>query len=188
MSFRTRLLPVFEQLRGKIPGALDLRPYKVTVRVRTWTGARPGLGTATDVDVPLYNAGFNVKVTAISMKDVVASGGRYSAGDFRIGPFTPPYETTSATSYELNPGLLGILAALGLPFTPPLSSPATTPSGVQLAMIDPPRTSATTAREVFFLLEGPGFPNEGAWCRRVEANTFSNFRSEIVVRRTGERP
>lgn len=152
MSFRTRLLPVFEQLRGKIPGALDLRPYKVTVRVRTWTGARPGLGTPTDVDTVLENAGFNVKVAVVSTKDVVASGGRYAAGDFRIGPLTPAH----------------------------------TGGGTLLDVIDPPRT--TTAREVYFLIEGPGLPSDGAWCKRVEANTFSNFRSEIVVRRTGERP
>lgn len=152
MSFRTRLLPVFEQLRGKIPGALDLRPYSVTVRVRTWTGARPGIGTYTDADTVLMNAGVNPRVQVISTKDVIASGGRYAAGDFRIGPLTPAY----------------------------------TSGGTSLDVIDPPR--ATTAREVFFILSGPGFPPEGAFCKRVEANTFGNFRSELIVRRTGERP
>ena len=186
MSFRTRLLPVIEKLRGKIPGALDLRVYRVTVRVRTWTGARPGIGTPTDVDYVLQNAGFNVKVTMLSTKDVVASSGRYTAGDFRIGPFSPPYTTQGPNTTD--PGLLGVLAALGLPFIPPVASPSTVPAGVQLVQVDPPRSPAGTARELFFLLEGPGLPTEGAWCRRVEANTFSNFRSELIVRRTGERP
>ena len=138
------------------------------------------------MDYVLQNAGYNVKVVPLTTKDVVASAGRYAAGDFRIGPFSPPYTTQGPNTTD--PGLLGVLAALGLPFIPPVASPSAVPAGVQLAQIDPPRSLAGTARELFFLLEGPGLPSEGAWCRRVEANTFSNFRSEIVVRRTGERP
>lgn len=152
MSLRTSLLPVLEGLRGLIPDQLGLRPYSVTVRVRTWTGSRPGMGTYADVDTVLTNAGHNVKVTPVTTKDVVASAGRYVAGDFRIGPLTPAHAS----------------------------------GGIPLSLIDPPRSA--TAREVFFLLEGPGLPEEGAFCKRVDANTYGLFRSEIVVRRTGERP
>ena len=93
MSFRTNLLAAVERIRGAIPGALDLRQHTVTVRVRTWTGARPGLiGTSkTDVDTVLTNAGYNPKVTEVSTRDIVASGGVYQQGDYRIGPLTPSY-------------------------------------------------------------------------------------------------
>lgn len=151
MTFRTALLGTVERLRGRIPGRLDLRPRKVTVRVRTWTGARPGVGTYTDVDTVLLNAGVNVKVAQVSTKDIVASGGRYASGDLKIGPITPEY-----------PG-------------------GGTPSGV----LDPPTT--TTAREIFYLLEGPGFPDEGAWCVRVQDDVLPNFHGYVVVRLTGLR-
>lgn len=152
MSLRTSLLPVLERLRGTIPVQLGLRPYSVTVRVRTWTGQRPGMGTHSDVDTVLGNAGQNVKVTLISSRDIVASGGRYTAGDFRVGPLTPSHAT----------------------------------GGTPLSVFDPPRSA--TAREIFFIVTGPGLPDEGAVCKRVDANPYGLFRSEIVVRRTGERP
>jgi len=152
MSLRTSLLPALEKLRGIIPSQLGLRPHSVTVRVRTWTGPRPGVGTYTDVDTVLTNAGYNVKIKPITTQDIVASGGRYASGDFRVGPLTPEHAT----------------------------------GGTPDSVIDPPRSA--TAREVFFILEGPGLPSEGAFCKRVDANPFGLFRSEIVVRRTGERP
>lgn len=91
MSLRDDLLPLVDEIRGSVPGDLGLRPHTVTVRVRTWSGARPGLGTKTDVDTLIRNAGYNPKVAEVTTKDVVASGGFYQSGDFRIGPITPEY-------------------------------------------------------------------------------------------------
>lgn len=89
-SFRENLLPILDRIRA-LPGALDLRTYQVTVRVRDWTGARAGLGTKTDTDTVLLNGGKNVRVREVPTKDVVASGGLYTQQDLKVGPFTPDW-------------------------------------------------------------------------------------------------
>lgn len=90
MSLRTSLLSRIDRIRG-IPGQLGLRQYSVMVRVRTWSGARVGLGTKTDTDTYVYTgAGTqNVKVSQLTTKDIVSSGGLYSDGDYKVGPMTP---------------------------------------------------------------------------------------------------
>jgi hypothetical protein len=103
MSLRTSLLSAVDAIRGSVPGALDLRQFAVTVRVRTWTGTRVGLGTKTDVDTTLMVGGYNPNVERISAKDVVASGGLYTAGDYRIGPLTPAYATGGTAVGAINP-------------------------------------------------------------------------------------
>lgn len=92
MSLRSALLPLFDQLRG-LPNTLGLRLYKITVRVRTWSGSRVGLGTKTDTDTVLHTQGgaAPVKVRQLTAKDVVASGGLYTAADYEVGPITPAY-------------------------------------------------------------------------------------------------
>lgn len=68
-----------------IPGILGLRPYTVYIRVRIWSGERPGLGTKTDTDTDLtVNDGYAPRVRQLTEKDVVASGGLYSDQDFEI--------------------------------------------------------------------------------------------------------
>ncbi len=141
-TFRESLLATVESIRGSIPGQLDLRPRSVTVRVRTWSGARPGVGTFTDVDTLLLNAGYNVKVEQVATKDIVASGGKYQSGDYKIGRLTP-------TQYALD-----------------ASDPATT----------------TTAREVFYIIRGPGLPAAGLVCKRVSDDSPNNFHFNVVVR------
>lgn len=91
MSFRTDLLAVIDQIR-RIPGEMDLRQNEVTVIVRTWSGARVGVGTKTDVSTVLKIAGdTNPKVSELSQKDIVASGGELTSQDVKIGPFTPDF-------------------------------------------------------------------------------------------------
>lgn len=93
MSFVSDFLADLDSVRG-IPDELGMRLYKVTVRVRTWTTARPGPpGVKTDVDTVLTVAGgtANPHVRNLTSKDVVASGGLYSVDDYRIGPLTPSY-------------------------------------------------------------------------------------------------
>lgn len=107
MSFRTTLLATVERIRGVVPGALDLRPHTVTVRVRTWTGARAGIGTRVDADTPIRNFGFNPKVSEVSSRDVVASGGVYQQGDFRVGPITPEYVGGGTALTTLDPATTG---------------------------------------------------------------------------------
>lgn len=152
MSFRDDLLPDLDAIRG-IPGELGLRRFTVTVRVKTTTGVRPGVvgGTTTTVDTVLKvgNGTQNPKVAEVSVRDVVASGGLYETGDYRIGPLTHEW-SNGGTSLDT-------------------TNPATT----------------STGREVFYILEGPGFASGGVICKRVSDESLPNFHINVVVRRMG---
>jgi hypothetical protein len=91
-TLRDALLPAVDAIRG-IPGQLGLRLYTVQVFQRIWSGPRVGLGTNFDVatgvkvDLGIYQT----KVTQLTQRDVVASGGFYSDQDLQVGPITPPF-------------------------------------------------------------------------------------------------
>ena len=93
-GFIPTILRPLDSLRG-IAGVLGLRPYTVTVRVRVWSGERPGLGSRLDVDTVLYNVlggvQYPVRVRTRSQRDVIASGGQFSDHQFLVGPMTPQY-------------------------------------------------------------------------------------------------
>jgi hypothetical protein len=110
MSLRDDLLGVLDAVRG-IPDDLGLRQYTVTVRVRTWSGSRPGVdaSTATDVDTPIWvDAGTHKpKVRQVTQREVIASGGIYSDQDLRVGPITPPgpsSDNSDVTVFDPVPG------------------------------------------------------------------------------------
>lgn len=95
MSLRDDLLPIFDVTRALLAD-LQVGPNRLTdvaLRTITWSGGAPGLGTEVVTLTPLTldAAGHRVKVTSINSHDIIASGGRYQDGDYRIGPFTPPY-------------------------------------------------------------------------------------------------
>lgn len=92
MALAQDLLARVDQIRG-IPAVLGIRPFACTIRVRTWSGGSAGAGTATDVDTVIGVAAGtqNVKCRQVSSRDIIASGGAYEEGDWRIGPFTPTY-------------------------------------------------------------------------------------------------
>lgn len=106
MSFRTDLLPDLDTIRG-IPGELGLRRHSVIVRVKTSSGTRPGVvgATTTTVDTPLKvgNGSQNPKVKEINVRDVVASGGLYAAGDYRIGPVTHAWAGGGVATATVDP-------------------------------------------------------------------------------------
>lgn len=99
MTFRTELLADIDEIRRIPDEDLDLRKYTVTLRVTTWTppttnptGIRIGRGRSVNADTAITLAsGANPKVRRLSYKETVAGGGKYQQGDFRVGPFTPPY-------------------------------------------------------------------------------------------------
>lgn len=104
MSYKTAVLPVLDFVRGRIPGMLGLRTWTVTVRVRTWSGARVGLGTKTDVDTVITNSGgYSPKVTEVSSRDIIASGGALGQAQFRVGPITPEYATGGTAPDTMDP-------------------------------------------------------------------------------------
>lgn len=82
-----------DRIRG-IPGQFDIRLFTCKVRVTTWSGSRIGQGTATIVSERLLTVGegqYMPKVRQVTQKDILASGGKYTDQDFKVGPLTPPY-------------------------------------------------------------------------------------------------
>lgn len=92
MTVRDALLPALDVVRG-VGGTMGLRPYSVTIRVRTWSGPIIGNGTKTDVDSALTvsNGTQPPMVRQLSGRDVIASGGVFTDQDYEVGPLTPPY-------------------------------------------------------------------------------------------------
>lgn len=73
-------------------GRLGLTRHTVSLRIRDWSGSRPGLGTATDT-LTLFTVedGYAPPLSRISGKDVSASNGRFQQNDLRlvlVQPFT----------------------------------------------------------------------------------------------------
>ena len=95
-GFLPTILPALDAIRS-IGGLLGVRVFKVTVRRRVWTG-RPGapLSEKADFDTVLVNQAPDgslqpVRVQRLSRSDVMSSGGRYTATDYKVGPMSPPY-------------------------------------------------------------------------------------------------
>lgn len=102
MSLRTSLLAVVEAAR-KITGptGVDIRTDALTIRTRTWSGARLRLGTATDVDLVLPA---NYPIRLIASHEVNSSNGRYEFGDILVNHITPfDGVTTGYTLAQLKP-------------------------------------------------------------------------------------
>mgnify|MGYP001585149938 CR=1 FL=1 len=103
MSFASDLLPAIDEIRA-IPGELGFRGGTVTLIVRTWSGDRVGLGTATTTETPvLVGGGQSPRITRIDVREAVASGGAYQQGDFRIGPVTPEFAGGGVAREVLQP-------------------------------------------------------------------------------------
>lgn len=155
------LNPALDQLRG-IPGILGYRQTSVTVRIVTWTGSKPGLGTVSYVDTPIKVGGglYNPRVTQVTERDAIASGGMYSNQDLKVGPFTPPFLAT-------------FFIAAG---------------GVSHEVIDPLQTNpiGTGVKEIFFAVAGKGFLGEKAWFERVGDEAIPSTRRYLYLRRTGK--
>src|SRR5262245_1309012 len=88
MSLRKALLPVVNTIRGLAgPKTLDIRPYTVTVRTRTWSGGVVQKGTPTDQDLEL------------TPPPKVVEEGR----EARVGPLTTRFPGGGSSPAELNP-------------------------------------------------------------------------------------
>jgi hypothetical protein len=123
--------------------------------VRTWSGARVGVGTATDVTT-LIKVGkdlYNPNVKELNVRDVVASGGKYQAGDFQVGPISHEYSYAAVTY------------------------------GHSLDDVNP--ATGASPKEVMYKLTGDGFPGNGQWCELVEESSLHDFRIMLTLRPTG---
>lgn len=96
MSLRTRMLPVFDRLRGLTgPSRFDIRPTSLSVITRLWSSGAVGV-EPDDATQPAYtDARLDLpaiyKVRQLSTREIASSGGRYEAGDVKVGPITPSY-------------------------------------------------------------------------------------------------
>jgi hypothetical protein len=103
MSLRTRMLPVFDRLRGLTgPTRFDIRPTSLSIITRRWTsgvvGVEPDGSDSppfldTRLDLP---AVYNVK--QVSTRETASSGGRFEAGDVKVGPVTPSYTNADGST------------------------------------------------------------------------------------------
>lgn len=99
MSLRSDLIPVVDDTRELIAD-LGFRLETFVVRVRTWSGAEVGRGTATDVDVTLTPP---PKWKDVPTRLVFDSPGIYEAGDKLVSKISATY-----TESDLNPTLTGV--------------------------------------------------------------------------------
>lgn len=104
MTLRDSLLSTVDKIRG-IPDTLGVRLYTVTIRVRTWTGARPGIGSGVDADSVFWVDGGTHKprVVQVTSRDVIASGGMYQDQDLKVGPVTPSYSGGGVSVDAIDP-------------------------------------------------------------------------------------
>lgn len=165
MPFSPTILPALDAIRG-IGGLLGLRVFKVVVRKRVWPGSRPGVGgSATDTDTVLTDQAAdgslqNVRVRQVSRREAVASGGKYTDRDLKVGPLTPPFAA-------------GILAAAGFDDN----------------TVDPtPTTSATEILWIVSAPGGTyGIPSTGIICEKI-GEDFTALHLNVYLRATGRLP
>lgn len=158
-----RFLKALDKIRG-IPGRIKLRDeglrlYTVTIRVRSWSGSRPGVdaSTSTDTDKSIWVDGGTHKprVQQVSQRDIIASGGLYQDQDVKVGPITPLYTGGAADHADIT-------------------------------VFDPSNLSAPA--EVLFKIEGPGMAAGGSWFKKVGQDVSKPLAYRFVLRGTGETP
>jgi len=144
------VLPALEMCRT-IEGRLGMRVYTVKLRRRFTSGERPGVGGYTDLpDVLIQNVGSDgftcpVHVKQLSRQDVLSSGGRYQAGDWRVGPMTPQF-AEQLFNYA---------------------------AGYTDATLDPAPTGSTV--EVFWVINGPSLPRDSIMVKVGEEATAFHY-------------
>lgn len=91
MGLREDILPVIDLVRGVIAGVdLSLRPTRVYVRLRQWSGGEKGLGTRTDTDTEIT-----------PRPEVIEAGG----GKLTVTAITPSDGTIGWTPAQLQPAM-----------------------------------------------------------------------------------
>jgi hypothetical protein len=162
-TLASTILPALDAIRG-IGGILGLRPFTITLRVRTWSGGSPGKGFKTDTDVRLMNntatgGTTSVKARFVTTQEIIASGGLYRDRDVKVGPLTPQFA-----------------AAYGLP-----------QGGYGDATLDPVPTPLAQPTEIFWNVIGPGMAPGGSWCSRIKEEA-SALHYYLVLRADGKVP
>jgi hypothetical protein len=103
MSLRVRMLPVFDRLRALTgPSRFDIRPTSLSVITRRWTSGKVGVEPPDPSTPPYSDARLDLpavyKARQVTTREMASSGGRYEAGDVRVGPITPAYVRADGTT------------------------------------------------------------------------------------------
>lgn len=141
------LLPALDTIRTLAP-----RVYSVTLRKRVWSGERPGAGQSYSTDLAIVNMATDgttapALVHQVSRQDIIASGGRYQAGDWKVGPMTPAFQ---ATIFNFSGGYTD-------------------------SQLDPPPPFTPIATELFWLMNGPAQPTNAIMAKAGEQATAFHF-------------
>jgi len=87
VTLRDDLIPVVDEARGLI-NDLGFRRHAVTVRTTTWSGAKPGLGSKSVVELVLSPP---PKVRGISSRRLALAPGRFKDGDRVVDRISATY-------------------------------------------------------------------------------------------------
>ena len=91
-TLREALLPTVNDLRG-ISAELGLRRYRLFIRRRTWTGAKPGLGNFTNVDTEVVPPPriMHPKLQSTDPHEIAGAAGSFREGDYFVSNITPAF-------------------------------------------------------------------------------------------------
>ena len=103
MSVVSKSLKTLDAGRALLANA-GLSPFRIFVRVRTWSGERVGDGAYTDTTTELTVAkGRPPQCRLSDEKTVVAPGQPMQKATFEVGPLTPGYDGGGVANVTLNP-------------------------------------------------------------------------------------
>jgi hypothetical protein len=101
-----------------------------------------------------------------------------------LGSYTPKVVMLSSRDIMASGGLYTDQDLKIGPITPPFTG--STVDGNDITVFDPTPNESPT--EIFFLITGPGYPEEGAWFKKIAQDVTGNFRYMFTVRKTAEIP
>lgn len=103
-TFRDSFLPKLDKIRAGVPSKFGIRMVELKVRTKDWTTKNVGSGSKTITDTIIGGPGATrYKIAVVTTRDVIASGGLYQAGQYKVGPITPPYPGGPFTADQLIP-------------------------------------------------------------------------------------
>lgn len=101
MSLRADIIPLIDEvLEITGPDELDIRPSRLTIRTRTWSGGRVGDGTTEDSDLELPQ---KYRIREVTSREIATSGGRFEVGDVRVKVTPSDGAGTGYTTEQLAP-------------------------------------------------------------------------------------
>lgn len=130
---------------------------------------------------------FGVRQYQVWVRTVTWSGSRVGQGtsttvDTYLG--RPKFRRVSSKDVVAGTGMSEQAFEIG-PFTPHHSQPSSTPDTVAVNPEDLAPPQDGTAKEIYFVVKGPGMPASGALFKRVTDSVEKPFRYTVTIERTG---